>query len=244
MFLRLMGSLQVMIYLSIGHFDFGATRWDISLRVSLCVRLFSAPADRLRIFLDNGSLCGSGSKALGGKDQDHVAHGALVVADPEGDWAGSCSFVTFQTAGITTHITTGPDGLPRLLEAQCDYPNGYRIAPQKSLQSEVLAVGSYDRTTAGRMPALPGHAALTAWADTVMAVNDLQPPRFCPSGWNSWYCYRLTITEDLVLQNARVIKERCPAWACRTCRSTTAGSTGTSWVTGCPMTASRMACRG
>ena len=167
--------------------------------------VFSAPADRLRLFLDNGSLCGSGSKALAGKSLDHTAHGAMIVADPAGDWAGSCSFVTFQTAGVTSRLTTGADGLPQLLEAKCDYPNGARVAPGQSLRSEVLAIGSY-----ALQPPTAGHAALASWADTVMAVSDLQPPRFRPSGWNSWYCYRLTITEDLVLQNARVIKDKLP----------------------------------
>lgn len=186
--------------------------------------VFAAPAERLRIFLDNGSLCGSGSKAFAAKGADHAAHGAFVVTDPEGDWAGSCSFVTFQTGTVTSHITTGPDGMPQLLEARCDYPNGYRVAPGQALASEVLAVGSYGpmaATLESRAPAATaagwkarspsaGHAALDAWADAVMAVNDLQPPRFCMSGWNSWYCYRLTITEDLVLQNAQVIRDKLP----------------------------------
>ncbi|NDK14710.1 MAG: hypothetical protein GW911_21975 [Armatimonadetes bacterium] len=55
-----------------------------------------------------------------------------------------------------------------------------------------------------------GHTALEQWADTVMAVNDLQPPKFRPCGYNSWYSYRLEISEDLLLQNARIMKER---WA-------------------------------
>jgi hypothetical protein len=176
--------------------------------------MFGAAPEHLRIFLDNGSLCGSGSHALIGKDAHHVAHGALVVADPEGDTATSCSFATFQTATVSNHVLNGSDGLPQTLEARCDYPNGYRIAAEGTLRSEVLAIGTYGGTAAGRMPALlqptAGHAALAAWADAVMAIADLQPPRFCPSGWNSWYCYRLTITEDLVLANARVIKEKLP----------------------------------
>jgi len=162
--------------------------------------MFGTAAERLRVFLDSGSLMGSGSHALLGKDANHVAHGALVVADPDGNTATSCSFASFQTASVTSQITNGADGLPQTLEARCDYPNGFRIAPNGALRSEVLAIGSYG----------DGREALEAWADTVMAVNDLQPPRFCLSGWNSWYCYRLTITEDLVLANARVIAEKLP----------------------------------
>lgn len=165
---------------------------------------FAAPAERLRVFVDNGSLCGSGSRPLSGVDLDHVAHGALVVADPEAGWAASCSFASFQIATVANHIATGRSGLPELLEARCDYPNGYRLTPGESLRSEVVALGFYERPQTGTA----GHAALEQWADVVMAVGDLQPPRPARSGWNSWYCYRLTITEDIVLDNARVIRDK------------------------------------
>jgi hypothetical protein len=66
------------------------------------------------------------------------------------------------------------------------------------MASEVFSVACYD----------DGLTALSRWADAVMAVNDLKPPVFRPSGYNSWYAYRLEISEDLVLENARIMRER------------------------------------
>lgn len=162
--------------------------------------LFGSAPERQRIFTDNGGLMNSGSHDLAQKQATHTAHGALVVTDPDAAWATSCSFVTFQTATVTNQVATNEAARPDTFAATCAYPNGYLLQPGQSLNSEVLALGQYSG----------GHEALERWADTVMAVNDLQPPRFCPSGWNSWYCYRLTITEDLVLQNAQVVKDRLP----------------------------------
>ncbi|MBM3947246.1 MAG: hypothetical protein FJ315_07620, partial [SAR202 cluster bacterium] len=159
---------------------------------------FGRPGGRPRVFLDNGGLMGSGSRTLNTPNARHAAHGALVVTEPEKGWAVSASFVTFQTASVTNQVETGPNGGVEILKVVCDYPNGYRLAPGATLASEVFAVGVYDDP----------HRALERWADAVMAVNDFRPPRFCPSGWNSWYCYRLTITEEIVVQHARFIKER------------------------------------
>lgn len=158
---------------------------------------FGSPGGTPRIFTDNGGLMGSGSHDLLQPKHEHTAHGAMVVTDAEAGWAASCSFVTFRTATVTNQVTTGDAGLPEALAAVCDYPNGYLLAPGATLKSEVVEISIYDEP----------HAALEAWADTVMAVNHFEPPKFCPSGWNSWYCYRLTITEDLILEHARFIKE-------------------------------------
>ncbi|MGE5532304.1 MAG: alpha-galactosidase, partial [Bacteroidota bacterium] len=158
---------------------------------------FGSPGGNPRIFTDNGGLMGSGSHDLLQKGAEHVAHGALVVTDPAAAWAASASFVSFQTGTVTNAVKIGDNVLPERFAATCSYPNGYLVQPGASLKSEVLAVGIYDEP----------HEALERWADTVMAVNELQPPKFCPSGWNSWYCYRLTISEDIVLENARFIKE-------------------------------------
>ena len=120
------------------------------------------------------------------------------MTEPGSGWAASASFASFEMGAVTNQVETGPDGKAERLTAICDYPNGYRLAPGARLESEVFAVGAYGDP----------HAALERWADAVVAVNDLRPPRVCPSGWNSWYCYRLTITEEIVLQHARFIKER------------------------------------
>ncbi|MCK5806514.1 MAG: alpha-galactosidase, partial [Lentisphaeria bacterium] len=80
----------------------------------------------------------------------------------------------------------------------CDYPGGYGLAPGQTMTSEIFAIGFYP----------DGHTALEQWADTVMAVNALQPPKFRPSGYNSWYAYRLEISEELLLENARIMRRR------------------------------------
>lgn len=160
--------------------------------------LTPGPTARQRIFLDNGSLCGSGSRDLYQPAATHEAHGALVITDPEADWAASLSFASFRVATVTNRIKTNKAGQPAEILATCAYPNGFGLAPGASMSSEVVEISCHPG----------GHAALEHWADTVMAVNELQPPRHCMSGWNSWYAYRLTVSEDIVLANARIIKER------------------------------------
>ncbi|MBM4050447.1 MAG: hypothetical protein FJ279_35580, partial [Planctomycetes bacterium] len=155
---------------------------------------------RLRIFLDSGGLGGSGVRAFSQPSAQHLARGAMVLHDLEEDNAASFSFVTFRTAGVSTRIATDATGAPTSAQATCDYPSGCQLDPGERLTSEVLAIGFHPG----------GHAALESWADTVMAVNDLKPPKFRPTGYNSWYAYRLEISEDLVLQNARIMKERWP----------------------------------
>lgn len=158
----------------------------------------SDPDQDCRVFLDTGGLMGSGAHDLYTPQAAHSARGAFVLCKPRGQWAASVSFVSFQTAAVSSTLRTSADGLPAQFEAACDYPNGYVLEPGQSLASEVLTFGIHS----------DGHEALAQWADMVMAVGELSPPRHCPSGWNSWYAYRLTITEDIVLANARIIADR------------------------------------
>jgi Concanavalin A-like lectin/glucanases superfamily len=160
--------------------------------------------DRLRVFTDSGGLTGSGTRTLSVPSAEHAAHGALVIADPEDDWACSLSFVTFRTASVTSQVVTDDHGQPESAKAVCAYPGGFTLKPGETLESEVLLFGIYPS----------GHDALERWADVVMAANGLAPPKHCPSGWNSWYAYRLTLTEDIALANARIVKERFAPLGC------------------------------
>lgn len=155
------------------------------------------PRERLRVFTDNGGLCGSGSHDLCQPSATHEAHGALVMTDPQGDWGASLSFASFRVATVTNRVRTDQTGQPVEVLASAAYPNGYGLAPGAKLTSEVVEISCHPG----------GHPALEHWADTVMAVNELSPPKHCMSGWNSWYAYRLTISEDIVLANARIIKQ-------------------------------------
>ncbi|MBI2301483.1 MAG: alpha-galactosidase, partial [Armatimonadetes bacterium] len=155
-----------------------------------------------RVFVDSGGLTGSGSRKLAAPGATHSASGALVVTDGQGEAAASFSFVSFLGAWPSNRIALDEQGRPVRAVASCAYPHGYPLAPGATLRSEVLSVGAYPT----------GNEALERWADLVMAVEDLQPPKRCPSGWNSWYCYRLTITEDLVLENGRVMRDHWGAF--------------------------------
>ncbi len=160
--------------------------------------MLPVPAERLNVFLDNGGLVGSRTHRLAAANARHTAMGAMVLAEPHGGWAGSFSFTSFRECAPTTLLGCDAQAQPQSLRATCGYPGGRRLAPGDTMASEVLAVALHS----------DGHTALSAWADQVMAVNELKPPRHCPSGWNSWYAYRLTITDEIVKQNARLVKER------------------------------------
>lgn len=162
----------------------------------------SRSPDRLAVFLDTGWLTRSGTHLLPAPSARWESHGATVLAERDGGWAASMSFVTFRAGWPTTRLECDRDGRPTVLSASCAYPNGRRLPPGRRLESEVLALSLHG----------DGFTALSNWADTVMAVGELSPPRHCPNGWNSWYCYRLEITEDLVLANAKVIGERFGAY--------------------------------
>lgn len=161
------------------------------------VLIDALPAD-LRIFLDSGGLTGSGVRELGQPSVRHTARGAAVIHDLSRPRAASFSFVSFLAAGVSTSLSTDAGGAASALQATCDYPGGWVVSPRASVTSEVFAIGFY----------ADGHTALTQWADAVMAVGDLRPPRFRPSGYNSWYAYRLEVSEEIVLENARIMRER------------------------------------
>jgi len=164
------------------------------------------PTEGARIFTDSAGLTGSGVHLLcGGGAVSHVSHGATIIADSMNDTAFGLSGVSFQTTHPRVSIQTVPGGGPRRAEVSFGYDGGYKLAPGQTMSSERVAVHlSPARPSSG----LAGHAALEQWADVVMAVSDLKPPRHCPSGYNSWYSYRLTISEELVLANARIIQKR------------------------------------
>jgi len=76
---------------------------------------------------------------------------------------------------------------------------GYALAPGANYTSEDLLVGRF----AGGLEALAAYAEASAALRNISVGN-----KELPSGWISWYGYRLEITEDKVLQNARIIADR------------------------------------
>ncbi|NSW57065.1 MAG: alpha-galactosidase [Armatimonadetes bacterium] len=194
------GKMQALVWLEVTNQNDQKVRvTEMSLRAEGAEALMlPEPLPRLRIFTDNGSLCGSGSRDLATPGASHSAAGALVITDPEAAWAASMSFASFQTATVSNRVRVNNGGVPDAVAAVCSYPGGYVLDAGETLASEVFEFSIHPG----------GHAALEHWADTVMAVGDLKPPRHCVSGWNSWYAYRLTVSEDIVLDNARIIRDR------------------------------------
>jgi hypothetical protein len=151
-----------------------------------------------RVFLDSGGLGGSGAHDLNLPAARHDSHGVSVLVDRDRTLALAAGFLSFRDAHVTLTLWCGEQGGWQALEARSDFINGRRIKPGRSLRSEALWLRRCES----------GHDGLERWADAVTHFNRLPAPRARPSGWNSWYAYRLTITEDLVLANARVMAER------------------------------------
>jgi len=170
------------------------------------------PASRAWIFTDSGGLTGSGVHRLSAPEvRNHGSHGAMVIADEHNDTAVGFSGVSFDKTSPNLVLTTAAGGGARRLEVRCTYPGGWRVAPGQTAGSEKVA---FHLPPAGHLSGLAGHAVLEHWADLVMGVNNLSPPKHCPSGYNSWYAYRLVISEDLVLANARIIQKRFAPLGC------------------------------
>jgi hypothetical protein len=158
-----------------------------------------------RVFLDSGWLGGSGVRDLNlgeGRanvlEPSHESHGVSVLVDADRTLALAAGFLSFRNANVTLTLPCDEGGAWCGLSARSDFINGRRLEPGRALRSEALWLR---RCASGR-------EGLERWADAVVHYSRLPAPRARPSGWNSWYAYRLTITEDLVLANARIIAER------------------------------------
>jgi len=78
---------------------------------------------------------------------------------------------------------------------------GYELPPGAQYVSEELLVAACP----------DGLTALRTYAEIGAALRDIHvtlPPESVPSGWISWYGYRLEMTEENVLANARVMRDR------------------------------------
>jgi len=151
-----------------------------------------------RVFLDSGGLGGSGAHDLNVPAARHESHGVGVLVDRDRTLALAAGFLSFRDAHVTLTLACDEQGAWQTLEARSDFINGGRIKPGRSLRSEALWLRRCES----------GHEGLERWADAVTRYNRLPAPRARPSGWNSWYAYRLTITEDIVLANARIVADR------------------------------------
>ncbi|UCH35197.1 MAG: alpha-galactosidase [Armatimonadota bacterium] len=152
----------------------------------------------VRVFLDSGWLGGSTVRDLNVADARHESHGVSVLVDGQRETALAAGFLSFRDAAVTLALSCDREGRWCGLAARSEFVNGRGLEPGKTLQSEALWLRLCDT----------GHDGLERWADAVVRFNRLPPPRARASGWNSWYAYRLTTTEDLILANARIVAER------------------------------------
>jgi hypothetical protein len=80
--------------------------------------------------------------------------------------------------------------------AGCDFA-GHRLKTGERIVSEKLFLGVYRSPFDG----------LEAYATLAGAAMKVKLPSMPPMGWCSWYAYRLKVTEEIVLQSARLIKK-------------------------------------
>ena len=139
------------------------------------------------VYVDSGGQGGTHMAALG---QGQTAAGICAVYNPGADLSLVCAFTSFEH---DNQVHVAPSGADLKLQATTTTP--VPLAPgQEHVWDAVLL-------DCRRSP----YEALEAYATAVRALVQPPIPDTMPMGWLSWYAYRLVMTEDLVLQNARVV---------------------------------------
>jgi len=131
---------------------------------------------------------------------DHSSGSGLAVFTSDAPSAGAMmlGYAPVQRALSTIICRAAKDrGVEFLAAASGLY--GYDLAPGASYTSEDLLIGWFP----------DGLKALSAYAEASAAIRNISVEnKDLPSGWISWYAYRLEVTEDKILQNARIIADR------------------------------------
>ncbi len=139
------------------------------------------------VYVDSGSQAGTHIARL---VDTQVCSGICAAYNPVSDLGFVCAYVSFEHDNT---ITIGPADGSLDLAAKTSTP--IKMGPGVRHAYDALLIDCR------RSP----FEALERYADVVNAVNDPPIPEQLAVGWISWYCYRLTMTEDIVLQNAEVI---------------------------------------
>ena len=138
----------------------------------------------------------TGREALGAAD--HASPSGLAVF--AGDAAALLiGFLPLQRA-LSTVICRGSEAGTEYLAASSGL-FGYELPPDAEYVSEELLIAVCD----------DGLTALRTYAQTAAVLREIyitRPADAVPSGWISWYGYRLDLTEEDVLANACIIKDR------------------------------------
>jgi len=140
-----------------------------------------------------------------GPDNQHGFHNSLgginALYNPENGAALIVSFLTFnRSVSNVAWLYQAKKGFSRGW-AGSDFA-GFRLQPGESISSEKLFLGFYSSPFTG----------LEEYAGQAAKEMKVKLPAIPPMGWCSWYAYRLKITEEIALANAKLIKKRFPGY--------------------------------
>jgi alpha-galactosidase len=160
--------------------------------------------DRAKFYQDSNNIHGAVVRNLvqAGAEEEaprvtHQSGWAGLIFNPQSRTSLLGGFLTVQKALGKIEAQYHPkQGIARW-SAACQY-DGLELGAGEEVRSEklYLAIGP------------DPFQALETFADVVAAENDIPLRRETPALWCSWYPYRLKLTEEEVLKNARVIAER------------------------------------
>ncbi|MEN6546113.1 MAG: hypothetical protein ABFE07_08740, partial [Armatimonadia bacterium] len=139
------------------------------------------------VYVDSGSQGGTHVAPLG---EGQTCAGVCAIQNPAANLGFVCAFLAFAHDN-TIQVAPSASGLS--LRATTTPPRTLAPGEEHRYDSLLLDV---------RSSALE---AMEAYASVVKAVVNPPIPAELPMGWLSWYAYRLTMTEDLILQNAAVV---------------------------------------
>lgn len=139
------------------------------------------------VYVDSGSQGGTHMAPLG---DGQTCAGICALHNPKSNLSLLCAFVAFEHDNL---VRVEPAGQGVFVRATTTTP--VTIAPGESHQYDPVLLDLR------RSPL----EALEEYASIVKAVVNPPIPDEMPMGWLSWYAYRLTMTEDLVLANADVV---------------------------------------
>jgi len=145
------------------------------------------PETDLSVYVDSGSQGGTHAAPLG---NGQTCAGICALDNRKADLGLVCAFVAFRHDNT---VSVKPKGRSVSLDARTTTP--VELAPGEAHDYDPLLLSCRGNP----------FEALERYATVVRAFNHPPIPDRTPMGWISWYCYRLTMTEDTVLENAAVI---------------------------------------
>ncbi len=169
------------------------------------VRFGAAPAGWM-LFTDTGGQGGTGVAPFFAKEQaEHASPATLAVYDAAGGETLLLGWLSWVAGNPSLRLAGSRAAGLAAVRAGCAYHPGAG-SPAREVASEPLFVG------------FPGDplAALEEYAGEVRERNHPPIRPDTVSGWLSWYCSRLKMTEEFVLGNARVIAECFRAYGVET----------------------------